>query len=141
MPAARWTDEETTVNQSVQPASAPLRDPDRGGELRIAACAAAWAAVGPADAPAALLLPASDDLLGWPASFVGQLLANGLQVIAVSVGGGAAEDVSAVVDAAAAGLRAAGVSRAHVVGASQGGIAAQTLAATTPTWSRHSPCS
>ncbi len=129
MPAARWTDEETTVNQSVQPAPAPLRDPDRGGELRIAA---AWAAVGPADAPAALLLPASDDLLGWPASFVGQLLANGLQVVAVSVGGGAAEDVSVVVDAAAAGLRAAGVSRAHVVGASQGGIAAQTLAATHP---------
>ncbi len=122
----------TTVDDSVQPASAPLADPDRSGALRTAAGSVAWTAIGPARAPAALLLPATDDLLGWPSLFVRQLVSNGLQVVAFSPPVGMADDVGAVADAASAVLLAAGVTRAHVVAASQGGIVAQVLAVAHP---------
>ncbi|MEO5678681.1 MAG: alpha/beta fold hydrolase [Acidimicrobiales bacterium] len=122
----------TTVDESVQPAPPPLSDPDRAGVLRTAAGTIAWAAVGRIGAPAALLLPGADDLLGWPPAFVAALVAQGLQVVAITVPAMVADDALAVADAAAAGLLAAGVSRAHVLGASQGGIAAQALAAAHP---------
>src|SRR5437763_16341015 len=121
MPAARWTDEVTTVDESVQPAPTPLSDPDRSGTVRIHAGLVAWAAVGRPGAPAALLLPGTDDQLGWPPAFVAALVAQGLQVVAVAAPAGAADDALAVADAAAAGLLAAGCARAHVVGASHGG--------------------
>jgi len=122
----------TTVDESVQPASAALRDPDRQGTLQTATGVAAWAAFGPTGAPAALLVPASDGILGWPPSFVRELEGNGLQVLVLSVPPKMADDAPAVADAAAAVLETTGVGAAHVVAASQGGIAAQVLAAAHP---------
>ena len=132
VPAARWTDEVTTVDESVQPASAPLSDPERSGSVRTAAGTVTWAAVGRTGAPTALLLPATDDLLGWPPAFVDALVAQGMQVVAVSAPRHAADDAVVVADAVVAGLLAAGGTRAHVVGASQGGIVAQAMAAAHP---------
>ena len=132
MPAARWTDEVTTVDESVQPASMSLGDRDRTGVVPTAAGAVTWTVVGPPHAPAVLLLPANDDLLGWPPAFIAELVAKGLQVVALAAPVDLADDALVVADAAAASLRAAGVDRAHVVGASQGGIVAQVLAAAHP---------
>lgn len=122
----------TTVDESVQPASTPLGDPDRSGSVATAAGTVTWAAVGRPHAPAVLLLPSTDDLLGWPPAFVAALVANGLQVLAITPPAGLADDALAVADAAASALLAARVERAHVVGASQGGIVAQALAAAHP---------
>ncbi len=122
----------TTVDESVQPASTPLRDPDRLGVVHTSSGPVAWAAVGRVGVPVALLLPAADDLLGWSPAFVAALVAQGLQVVAVGAPRGAADDALTVADAAAAGLVAAGVERAHVIGASQGGIVAQAMAAGHP---------
>ena len=91
-----------------------------------------WAAVGRPHAPAAVLVPAADDLLGWPPAFVEALVGHGMQVVTVTAPPGVADDAVAVADAVAAALSAAGVARAHVVGASQGGIVAQALAAAHP---------
>ena len=60
------------------------------------------------------------------------MVAKGLQVVALAAPVGLADDALAVADAAVVALRAAGVDRAHVVGASQGGIVAQVLAAGQP---------
>lgn len=122
----------TTVNESVQPAPLPFRDPDRSGVLWTANGKVVWATAGRSGAPAVLLLPAADDLLGWGPAFVAALVANDLQVVALTAPSGVAADAAAVADAAAATLLAAGVDRAHVVGASQGGILAQVLAAAHP---------
>lgn len=92
----------------------------------------AWAGVGRTGAPVALLLPATDDLLGWPPALVDALVAQGLQVVAVGVPARAADDAVTVADACVAALVAAGGRRAHVVGASQGGIVAQAMAAAHP---------
>lgn len=91
-----------------------------------------WASVGPAGAPVALLVPATDDLLGWSSALVAALVAQGLQVVAVTAPPRAADDAVAVADAAVAALVAAGATRAHVIGASQGGIVAQAMAAAHP---------
>jgi len=123
----------TTVDESVQPASTPLDDRGRSGAVPTAAGPVLWSAVGRSHAPAALLLPATDDLLGWPPTFRAALVAQGLQVISVTAPPELADDALAVADAAALALGAAGVARAHVVGASQGGIVAQALAAAHPT--------
>jgi len=53
-------------------------------------------------------------------------------VVAITVPAELAEDPLGVADAASAALEAAGVGSAHVVGASQGGIVAQALAAAHP---------
>lgn len=132
VPAAGWTDEVTTVDESVQPASAPLGDADRSGVVRTAAGPVAWASIGNLGAPVALLLPGTDDLLGWPPAFVTALVGHGLQVVAVGAPPGVADDALAVADGAAAALLAAGANRAHVIGASQGGIVAQAMAAAHP---------
>ncbi len=122
----------TTVDESVQPGSTSLGDPDRTGDVPTEAGGLTWAVVGRPHSPAVLLLPATDDLLGWPPAFVAELVAKGLQVVTLSSPVELADDALAVADAAAASLRAAGVDRAHVVGASQGGIVAQVLAAAHP---------
>ena len=122
----------TTVDESVQPASTALSDPDRSGTVRTSAGLVAWAAVGRATAPVALLLPAADDLLGWPPSFVAALVAHGMQVVAVNAPAQVADDAVAVADASVAALLASGGSKAHVIGASQGGIVAQAMAAAHP---------
>jgi PDZ domain-containing protein len=122
----------TTVDESVQPASTPLSDPERSGVVRTAAGPVAWAAVGRAGAPVALLLPATDDLWGWPRPFVAALVAHGLPVVAVAAPPEAADDALTVADACVAALVAAGGMKAHVIGASQGGIVAQAMAAAHP---------
>ncbi len=122
----------TTVDESVQPAPPPIRDPDRAGVLRTPTGQVVWAVAGRSGASAVLLLPADDDLFGWGPGFVSALVANGLQVVAVTPPAGSADDAMAVADAAAAALLAAGVDRAHVVGASQGGVVAQVLAVAHP---------
>jgi len=110
----------------------PLSDPDCAGVVSTASGPVVWAAVGRVDAPVALLLPATDDLLGWPRAFVTALVAQGLRVVAVSAPPGASDDAMTVADAASVALVAAGGLRAHVVGASQGGIVAQAMAAAYP---------
>ena len=123
----------TTVDESVQPAPPPLSDHDRSGVVHTTAGPVAWAALGRADAPVALLLPATDDLLGWPPAFLASLVARGLQVVAVgALPHVAADEVVSVADVAVAVLDAAGGARAHVIGASQGGLAAQAMAAAHP---------
>jgi len=132
MPAARLTDEVTTVDESLQPATPLPGNPDRSGVVPTAGGKVYWASVGRADAPVALLLPATDDLLGWPPGFVDALVANGLQVLAFSPPPGAADDALTVADAASAALVAAGGLKAHMIGASQGGVVAQAMAAAHP---------
>ena len=122
----------TTVDESVQPASTSFADRDRTGVTPTPAGPVTWVAVGRPHAPAAVLVPAADDLLGWPPAFVEALVGHGMQVVTVTAPAGVADDAVAVADAVAAALSSAGVARAHVVGASQGGIVAQALAAAHP---------
>lgn len=121
----------TTVDKSVQGAAPPFGEPRRSGVLVTPTGPVSWSAAGVDWAPAVLLLPAADDLAGWPALLESELVALGMQVVTIT-SGAVTDDALATADAAAAALIAAGVTRAHVVGSSQGGIVAQAMASAHP---------
>lgn len=120
----------TTVVETLQAAASALGDPTREGEAVDGELRASFRLFG-ADGPVVVLVDAPDDLTGWSPRFVAALCRRGLRVLRYDAhpppprAEGGARLLAAVLDAA-------GVERAHIVGASAGGLVAQAFASEQP---------